>query len=184
MPLSQSLPGAMMPLHSCSGTVWGTAADANCHVGIGVVPAFLYRPVLIAIADRLSGAARPKTAKDPPINQKIAFAVSGCVIALESPVNQDDNTPAPTNSSVLLSPAPSYPADCPRWVQRLLPPPPLRCARNALHYGERGPPMDYLDNPLFPKRRLMLFLGSPVLHNECIANGETVNGQSATHQGL
>jgi hypothetical protein len=34
------------------------------------------------------------------------------------------------------------------------------------------------------KGRLMLFLGSPVLHDECIANGETVNGQSATHQGI
>jgi hypothetical protein len=41
----------------------GHGADANCHVGIGAVPAFKYRQVLIATADRLSGAVRLRTGK-------------------------------------------------------------------------------------------------------------------------
>jgi hypothetical protein len=31
--LPQSLPGAMMPLHSCSGTVWGTAPMQTATLG-------------------------------------------------------------------------------------------------------------------------------------------------------
>jgi hypothetical protein len=33
MPWTQSLPGAMMPLHSCSGTVWGTAPMRTATLG-------------------------------------------------------------------------------------------------------------------------------------------------------
>jgi hypothetical protein len=36
----------------------GHGADANCHVGIGAVPALQYRHGVIATTDRLSGAAR------------------------------------------------------------------------------------------------------------------------------
>ncbi len=39
----------------------GHGADANCHVGIGAVPALRYRHGVIATADRLSGTARPRT---------------------------------------------------------------------------------------------------------------------------
>jgi hypothetical protein len=39
----------------------GHDADANCHVGISAMPALRYRRGLIAIADRLSEAARPST---------------------------------------------------------------------------------------------------------------------------
>jgi hypothetical protein len=43
----------------------GHGADANCHVGIGAVPALRYRHLVIATADRLSGAARQMKGKIP-----------------------------------------------------------------------------------------------------------------------
>ena len=44
----------------------GHGADANCHVGIGAVPALRYRHGVIATADRLSGAARQMKARLQP----------------------------------------------------------------------------------------------------------------------
>ena len=70
----------------------GHGADANCHVGIGAVPARRYRQGVIATADRLSGATRPSRPKLQPNFRELedSGTVRGAAIRMGSRVNQNE----------------------------------------------------------------------------------------------
>ncbi len=95
----------------------GHGADANCHVGIGAVPAFQYRQVLIATADRSQARRvreRPKlTATSLEIGRRrhpLRRRRSGWGASIKMTM------PAMTRLSErpsLSLVGPSHPADCP-----------------------------------------------------------------------
>jgi hypothetical protein len=72
VPWMQSLSGTMMPLHSCSCTVKGTASMRNCGVGIGVVPACQLRQVLSRQPMACQASRRVKGRQNSHLPQAIA----------------------------------------------------------------------------------------------------------------
>jgi len=119
---------------------------------LGSVPCLpsKYRQVLIATADRLSGAARLRRGNNSQLqiwNWKKHPLWQGDRAA--GRVNQDENAghdPA-IRAAIVVARGPLTSRRLPRWVHRFLPP--LRfAARETRSATGRGPPMDYLDNPL------------------------------------